>query len=91
LGRLAASEAKGAEARCRFLFERCLGRAPARAELTALLRSYRRFEAAYGKSADEAMEMSGETLAPDADTQDLATCVATARVVLNLDEFITRE
>ena len=58
------------------------------ATLTALLADARAY---YRAHADEAKAMTGKYTAKDQSPEESAAWVATARIVLNMDECITRE
>ncbi|MGE0374479.1 MAG: hypothetical protein AB7Q45_03610, partial [Planctomycetaceae bacterium] len=45
----------------------------------------------YAAHADEADTFAGEALPPETSAPETAAWTATARIVMNLDEFITRE
>ena len=90
-GRRTVREAAGEEARVRFLFRRCLCREPT-AEESALLRDYvRRQRESFSTDAAAARAAAGEGPETGAGVVEAAAWSAAARVVMNLDEFITRE
>ncbi|MBM3289641.1 MAG: DUF1553 domain-containing protein, partial [Candidatus Hydrogenedentes bacterium] len=76
--------------RVRFAFRACIGRQPADAELDRLQRFLADQRAAFASSQDSAIAFASN--APSAaDKTEAAAYTALARVVLNLDEFTTRE
>ena len=82
--------------RAEFLFRRVLSRSPGRAERTELLSLLRRARARFARSDKDARALvRGSTHAGDAiaagPKREWAAWTAVARVVLNLDEAITRE
>ena len=70
-------------------FERSLGRPPASAELERLTSLYESQKQRLAAQPERAARILGTAKATDA--IDQAACVALARVILNLDEFLTRE
>jgi mono/diheme cytochrome c family protein len=79
------------DARLRFAFRVCFARDPAEAEakrLTALLKEQRN---SFGADLKDAEQLTPPLLAVNTTTQEFAAWTAVARVLLNLDEFITRE
>ncbi len=79
------------EARARFAFELCLARAPRAAEYERLLAFVREQHASFEADGEAARQFVGAEPARGADLVERATWIAVARVLLNLDEFITRE
>ena len=82
------------EERLTYGFRRAISRAPTQPELAVLLRGYEKQRARYAsdKPSAEAMVKNGESLVmPGLDPVELAAYTATAGVILNLDETITRE
>jgi mono/diheme cytochrome c family protein len=63
----------------------CLTRPATKSELARLAELHRAHQAWYAEHPDDARELAGES------SPDYAACVATANVILNLDELITRE
>ena len=76
--------------RVRFAFRACMGRQPADAEIDRLQRFMADQRVAFAASQDSAVVFAGNAPAMD-DKAEAATYVALARVLLNLDEFTTRE
>ncbi|MBL8852323.1 MAG: DUF1553 domain-containing protein, partial [Planctomycetaceae bacterium] len=73
------------------MFRLCVAREPSdgeRNEFLALLATARDY---YREHPDQAATFAGEGLPPDTTATDAAAWTATARMILNLDEFITRE
>jgi hypothetical protein len=83
-GRIVREETGDDTARLRHAFRVCLSREPGDRELSRLLSFLVRQRSAFASQPDEAKAVS-----PDA--PDRAAWVMVARVLLNLDEFITRE
>jgi len=79
------------QARLAHLLRLCIARPARDAELTALSRVLDGSRRYYRDHSDEAAKIAGQQPAKGIDTVDIATWVAAARVVLNIDEFITRE
>ncbi len=74
--------------RLTFAFRRCLGRAPSAREQTVLLDFVKKQKERLGAAPDRIKELVGAKNDP---TPDQAAWTALARVLLNLDETITRE
>ncbi len=72
-------------------FRLCVARSPSNDELNSLLDLLAAARGYYGEHSDEATSFAGETLPPETSTVEMAAWVATSRIVMNLDEFITRE
>jgi hypothetical protein len=66
-----------------FLFRSCLSRPPASAELERLLQLHETHRDWYRRHSED--------LAPIAESVETAALAATASIVMNLDEFVTRE
>ena len=64
-------------------FEHCLARPPAEDELLALTDLHKTSQAWYAEHPEDAKALQS-------DAPELAALTATVRVVLNLDEFLTR-
>jgi hypothetical protein len=85
------------EARVTFAFERCLSRQPEAGEIRVLadflVRQRERFARSEGEPSEPITDRDFATIAlPDGVTDaELAAWKATARVILNLDETITKE
>ena len=78
-------------ARIRRAFEYSVARSPGEAETAAFLELLAAARDYYGKSADEAKAAAGATVPEGVPVAEAAAWAATARILLNLDEFITRE
>lgn len=79
------------DARLTYIFRRCVAREPSEGELadaTELLDTARQW---YAEHEDAATELVGAYPAVDVSVDENAAWVATSRVFMNLDEFITRE
>ncbi len=82
------------EERIAFAFRRATSRRPTSAELAVLSRGLERYRAAYASDRQAALQLirHGESPSdPKLDPIDLAAHMATAGVILNLDETITLE
>jgi hypothetical protein len=92
LGRRAVREGgKAALDRARWLFKTCMSREPNQMELSEVVAAYKSMRARTGHDPELDAQMTGEELAPSAENAETAAWVAVARIVLNLDEFVTRE
>ncbi len=78
-------------ARLERAFRLCVARPPANDELNNLLALLNDARSYYTAHEDEAQTLAGSQLPPETSATDTAAWVATARIVMNLDEFITRE
>lgn len=76
--------------RARFAFRACLGRQPSDAELDRLQKFIADQRAAFLANQDGAIAFASNSAVVD-DKVEAATYVALARVLMNLDEFTTRE
>ncbi len=83
--RVSASQADGDADRVAAAFRMCLTRPPSAGELARLTDLHLAHAAWFERHADDAQALAGELPA------EAAALVATANVILNLDEFITRE
>ncbi len=91
-GRRIATEApKDTAERVRHAFRLALGRTPTEGELNRLCSLVEAQREAYRENAEAAARLTGGALGPDIETNEAAACVALARTLMNLDEFITRE
>ncbi len=82
------------EARIGFAFRRAMARTPEAKELQVLARGLERYRKSFGGDREAALRYLGHGDSPvDAklDPVELAACTATAAVILNLDETITKE
>ncbi len=85
------SDLKTDNARLRYAMRLCIARVPDSEELAdfdELLRASRQW---YSSHPEEAVKMIGQMGSNSVDTTENAAWVATLRMILNLDEFITRE
>jgi hypothetical protein len=87
--RLATAEPAGDEERIDLAWRLCLARPPTAAERARLLKLLEDYRAWYSEHERDAAALAGETSADAA--AETAAWIATASVLLNLDEFITRE
>jgi len=90
LAKEVAHQSTNRSASIRSLFKRCLGREPNAQELDRLLRFYDQQQKLLAANPSNAGKIMG---VKDGSTPlvDSASLVAVARVVMNLDEFVTRE
>ena len=79
------------ESRMEFAFRICMGRGPEVHETNRLLEFFRQQRDAYQADPSLAEPFSGADLPPRASHVDLATWYTVSRLLMNLDEFITRE
>jgi hypothetical protein len=78
-------------ARARHMVRLCLARAPSAWECRRLVAFFNEQQASLESAPDEARAIAGMEPSPGARIAELAAWTLVARVVLNLDEFITRE
>ncbi|WP_299464021.1 PSD1 and planctomycete cytochrome C domain-containing protein [uncultured Gimesia sp.] len=79
------------EGRLRQAFQICLSRTPDDHELEVLTRYLTEQRAHFKKSPQEAAQVAAKKLPEKTDVAEAASWTAVARVLMNLDEFITRE
>lgn len=89
--RLLKEDAKSNEERIERAFRLCLARPPAAAERDRLLELLNKELAAFGKAPNEASALLARINEPGLDATQLAAWTTVSRVLLNLDEMITRE
>jgi hypothetical protein len=88
LGRSLAARDGSAEERAAWLFRRCLTRPPTGEERAALAQFYRAQKERFARKELDAAKVAG----PGAgDANERAAWTVTARAVLNLDEFVTKD
>lgn len=78
------------DARLTHAFQLCLSRTPAPEELAALKKLLTESRYHYEASKDEAQAALGPHAAPGVPPNENAAWITTLRIVLNMDEFITR-
>jgi len=88
LGRLAVSREGSVEERAVWLFRRCLTRPPTDEERAALTKFYRAQKGRFERKELDAAKVAGPG---DGDVNEQAAWTVTARAVLNLDEFVTKD
>ena len=88
---LLAEPADDDEARVRHAFRRCVARGPSSEELAALTEYLHAQQQHFAESSDAAAQVAPKALPPGIDDASAAAWTMLARVLLNLDEFITRE
>lgn len=79
------------EGRLRQAFQICLARTPTDHELEVLVRYLSEQRTYFEKSKQEAAAVAAKKLPEQVTVAELASWTAVARVLMNLDEFITRE
>ncbi|QDT29752.1 Planctomycete cytochrome C [Gimesia panareensis] len=79
------------EGRIREAFEICLSRAPSDRELNVMTGYLNEQRAHFKQSPKEAAQVASAKLPKQIDVIEAASWTAVARVLMNLDEFITRE
>jgi hypothetical protein len=77
--------------RLKLTFETCVGRQPSENELYSLNQLFSEFRTLADADHAAAAKLVGAPQPADAELADTAAAVALARVLLNLDEFLTRE
>ena len=77
--------------RLRFAFRTCLSRDPSKAEAQRLARLLQQQRADFAGNLKEAEQLTPALVPVAANVQEFAAWTAVSRVLLNLDEFITRE
>ena len=78
-------------ARLQFAFRACLAREPSAAEMGRLNQLFAQQRAEFAANLKEAERLTPSLVRVPANVQEFAAWTAVARVLLNLDEFITRE
>jgi hypothetical protein len=77
--------------RLNWTFQACLGRPPSSREESLLMELFEENKEWYERHPKEAALMAGRSLADGANAAEAAAWTAAASIILNLDEFITRE
>ncbi len=72
-------------------FRICVARPPSEFELQQLVELLENSQTWYLEHLNDAKSLVGSTSVPNVETAELAAWIATARILINLDEFITRE
>jgi hypothetical protein len=88
LGRLAVAHPGSAEDRAAWLFRRCLTRPPTDDERAALARFYRAQKERFERKELDAGKVAGPG---EGDASERGAWTVTARAVLNVDEFVTKD
>jgi hypothetical protein len=92
LGRRMMNASQGdTAARLKFGFEACVGRPPTDRERASLSQLFVEFRGLADADHDAAAKIVGLPKPTDSELPDTAAAVALARVLLNLDEFVTRD
>jgi hypothetical protein len=87
----ARSASKGVDDQIRHAVHLCLAREPTPAELATLTRLHQELIKAAQAKPDEAAKLLGNQKPANVDPAEAAAWLALARVIMNLDEFVTRE
>ena len=94
LGLRVTAERQGRDARLRRMFRICLSREPGERESAALLRAFEKHVALYRQAPEQASALLGnlsDALPEEVGETAAAAWISVARILINLDEFITRE
>jgi hypothetical protein len=89
--RIVRDAAKSPKQKIEFAFKTCLGRSPTPVELRESLTIYEQMRKQSESDLEAAADFAGEHAASNRDVVELSAWTAVARIVLNLDEFVTRE
>lgn len=89
--RLLKDQPLDADTGLQYAFELCVGRVPDEVEFTNLKGLLTAFKSLAAADRDAAARLAGLPKPADADVIDTAAAVALARVLLNLDEVVTRD
>ena len=90
-GRILTEAPKDEDSRVQFAFRQCMGRAPSEGEMTRLRQFLADQKSAFEADPDAAGKFAGQNVPEGVEAPESASYVALARVIMNLDEFITRE
>ena len=74
-----------------FAYELCLARQPTSSELIRLRRYLVEQRLYFARDSQSATDFAANSLANEANAPEVAAWTAVSRVLMNLDEFITRE
>ncbi len=77
--------------RLKFGFETCVGRPLTEKEFASLSQLFSEFRSLADADREAATKLVGDPKPSDSELADTAAAVALARLLLNLDEFVTRE
>ncbi len=77
--------------RLRYAFRACVAREPSAAEMKRLEKLLKQQRAEFAANLKQAEELTPPLVPVRANVQEFAAWTAVARVMLNLDEFVTRE
>ncbi|MEY4938843.1 MAG: hypothetical protein RIQ93_578, partial [Verrucomicrobiota bacterium] len=91
LGNRVAQQAATPEDKIRIAFRSCLSRDPSAAEMDRLRRLYLGQQQMMRKQPENAALIAGNAGPDMANAEDRASLVAVSRVIMNLDEFVTRD
>ncbi len=90
-GRVLKENPADSSARVCHAFQLCMARQPTAGESSRLVQLYNEFVQLCRANAEAAPKLLGSAAPVDTDWAEAAACVALARTMLNLDEFVTRE
>ena len=88
---LGSGENADAKSRLETAFRICVARSPSERDLNELLDLLEASRRWYADHVDQAKALVGSFAVPNISIQENAAWIATARILINLDEFITRE
>jgi hypothetical protein len=89
--RIVEADLAGDAVRIEYAWRMCLARPPSPFERERVLRLLSEHREWYEEHHEDAVDLVGATLPDGATLSETAAWIATANVVMNLDEFITRE
>jgi len=90
LGKRMIDRKEDAKGRLRFAFLLCLGREPSGTEMDRLSRLHEELVQSYRTKPEAASKLLGKRKVDGIDSVESAAWVAIARMLMNLDEFVTR-
>jgi mono/diheme cytochrome c family protein len=90
-GRILEEAPQDEDGRIRFAFRQCMGRAPSDVEFARLKQFLADQKSAFEADPEAAKKFASQHVPEGVAAPESATYVALARVIMNLDEFITRE
>ena len=89
-GELLSGKLSSDQARVEWAFARCFGREPEKEERDTILKLLEESRDWYRRNPEMAVKLVGDLPTKGGPRDDLAAWIATARIILNTDEFITR-
>jgi mono/diheme cytochrome c family protein len=90
-GRILTEAPQDEDGRIQFAFRQCMGRAPSDVEMARLKQFLADQKSAFEADPEAAKKFATQHVPEGVEAPESATYVALARVIMNLDEFITRE